>query len=520
MMTTSSNSAQTLLTVLSQHNLEQLVREPTITDRTATLLDLIITDSPMLCKAINVHHNPELSDHAMVISSFNFKVMIKRKKTITTRSLHKINEDEFLRDLRSMQWHNVIEGSSVLDVNTYQYFSNNKNSDAVFNLKEISESEVLKILNGIETQAAGFDNITAGMLRALEWFESYLKNRKQYVIIEGAHGEDLQSKMKQIDRGTPQGSIISPLLFILYTADLHKQVESCKVHLYADDTQLYFSFFANDTDKAIELINKDLDKLFKWAACNNLILNPKKSQYIVLGPRHQCDLVIKHNPNIVIDSQPVERVSIVRNLGLMMDSALRYEEHVNMKIKNAFYKLKVLYGLRDCLSEKVRVTLVETLVLSHFNYCDTVYGPRLLARTAHSVQRVQNACARFCYNIPRRTRITPILNKKGIIDLRRHLHLACLVYKVIQKKKPEYLYNKLTWMRDLHPLNTRSKSGSGLSLPIHRKSANRGSFKFSAAKIWNDLPPPLHEEMSQLCFKYRLKRVLLEKQNKGEHNYR
>jgi hypothetical protein len=347
-----------------------------------------------------------------------------------------------------------------------------------------------------------------------KWFQSFLTDRRQYVELQTDEGGVVRSKIENISRGTPQGSILSPLLFILYTADLVRNLKYCSVHLYADDTQLYYSFVPHDLDMSISKINEDLDVVAKWSLKNNLVLNPKKSQFIILGNKWQRNKIKEQDPKIKIGTESIVRVENAKNLGMTIDEELRYVEHINIKIRNAFYRLKVLYNIRKYVSEKIREILVESLVLSQLNYGDIVYGPRLLAKTKNSIQRVQNACVRFCYNVPKRAHITPFLNERNILNMsnRRHLHLAYTVRKIIELEKPQYLFHKLKWVEDTRGRVLRRSTK--LVIPPHKTIFFRGGFKFAAAKIWNDLPPPLRERIPLFKFKQLVKGHLLGIQSK------
>jgi hypothetical protein len=332
--------------------------------------------------------------------------------------------------------------------------------------------------------------------------------------METDRGEVLKSQTLKVTRGTPQGSILSPLLFILYTADLVKYIKHCNAHLYADDTQLYYSFAPNNLEMSLNKINADLETVADWSVKNNLILNPTKSQFIILGNKWQRSKIKEQNPRVAVGTEPITQVEKAKNLGIVMDGQLRYIEHVNVKVRNAFYRLKILYRIRKYLSVKVREILVESLILSQFNYADMVYGPRLLAETKKYIQRVQNACVRFCYDIPRRAHITPYLNKNAKLNMtnRRILHLACAVRKIIEYEKPRYLFEKLKWVNDTRARVLRRCTK--LATPQHKTAFFRGSFKHAAAKVWNDLPPPLREPMAFLKYKRLVQNHLLDMQGR------
>lgn len=231
---------------------------------------------------------------------------------------------------------------------------------------------------------------------------------------------------------------------------------------------------------------------------------------MVLGTRNQISKIKGQGIFLSIRGENIEMVSEVRNLGLLMDEKLRFESHVIGVVRNCFYRLKLLYQIRSYLSQDVRIKLCDSLVLSKFNYMDVVYGPRLLAHTQQLVQRVQNACARFCFAIPPRTHVTPYLNNANILKMkfRRNLHLATLLFGTIKHNNPFYLAEKLVWSRDVKSRFTRN-SVSSLAIPRHRTNAFRGSFKFAASKCWNDLPPPFRSLKSVHTFRNKYKVYLL-----------
>ena len=354
----------------------------------------------------------------------------------------------------------------------------------------------------------GFDH------NAVKWFQSYLSNRQQLVDLRLSDGTTLRSAPIPVDRGVPQGSILGPIIFILYCADIIRCLQRCKYHIYADDVQLYISFKPDEYDTAIKALNDDLQRIAEWSEQSGLSLNPTKSKYLVLGTRQQlARLPVSFDVKLM--GEPIERVYEARNLGLTLDKDLRFEKHIADAVRNCFYRLRVLYRIRPYLSESLREQLVETLVLSRLNYADTVYGPRLLARTDRLIQRIQNACARFCYNIPRRSHVTPFLNKHFILKMksRRKLHLACLLFGVIKFKKPDYLYNKLNWLNSRRECGRRQCSQQLSSQP-HHTAAFRGSFRYAASKVWNNLPPPIRTTNTIYTFRKRLRQYLVEAQRK------
>lgn len=345
----------------------------------------------------------------------------------------------------------------------------------------------------------GFDN------KSVKWFSSYLEGRSQFVEVCKSDGSRSASTVASVDRGVPQGSILGPVLFLLYSSDIVNNIKNCKYHMYADDVQLYISFNPYDTSAAVNKLNEDLSRLVEWSKLNSLFLNPDKSKFLILGSKAQINSIISNNPKVYIADNCLEFISEARNLGLLMDGSLHFENYILHTIRSCFYRLTVLYKMRKYLSVELRVRLCDTLILSKLNYADTVYGQCLLKRSQKLIQRIQNACARFCFPVPRRSHISPFLNSNNLLnmDARRNLHFATLLFGIITTKQPSYLYNKLTF-------STRHiRHAIRLICPSHRTAAFRGSFRYAATKCWNNLPPPIRNSKTIHSFKISLKKHLL-----------
>lgn len=231
---------------------------------------------------------------------------------------------------------------------------------------------------------------------------------------------------------------------------------------------------------------------------------------MVIGTKKQVKDTLAKDPCITLDGTMVERVLEARNLGLNFDSSLRFEKHVMEMVKNCFYRLKILYRIRQYIDVRLRIQLCESLILSKLNYADTVYGPCLLRKTEKILQRVQNACARYCFTIPPRSHVTPFLNKGGLLKIaaRWKLHLATLLFGVVKQQSPDYLYDKLDWARNHHSISTRASAYLMLT-PKHKTAMYRHCFQYLASHIFNNIPPPIRDLKTISSFKIRYKQYLL-----------
>ena len=332
---------------------------------------------------------------------------------------------------------------------------------------------------------------------AISFFDNYLHNRRQRVVMEGSISE-----YSLVSRGVPQGSVLGPILYNIYTSAFPGFLLNCKTQMYADDTQLFYSFQHSKIQEACNLINKDLNILNRISQEHCLQLNPAKCVSILFGRPVPSQFQLKINDVCI----PVRKE--VKSLGVIVDERLRFESHISLCIKKSISILKLLYDSRHFLDSKTKRLLCDSLVLSVFNYCDVVYGPCLTSATAQRIQKVQKCCLRFIYGIRRRQRVSYKLKEAGWLDMktRRFFHRCVLFHKIIVVKCPRYLYLKITFRTDVHNLNLRFKGT--LTPPAHRTATFERSFTYDIAKTFNSLSDPL-KSLSIFSFRKYLKRQLL-----------
>lgn len=339
----------------------------------------------------------------------------------------------------------------------------------------------------------------------LNWFKNYLSNRNQIVQIV-KNDTLIRSRPASIQSGVPQGSILGPLLFILYTADAQTCVQS-KMHSYADDCQIYLSFQPDEANYFIPILNSDLDSLNEWSANNALKLNPTKTTALLIGTVKQCEKISLVD-KIFINHLPISVNLHCKNLGLTIDQNLKFTKHVNEIIKVAYSRLKCLYKFRNILSTSVKLKLTESLIISVLDYCDVVYGPCLSVADSNKIQVLQNMCMRYSAKVKRRDHITPYFVEHGWIkmDVRRNIHYLCLLHKVLQTNRPLYLKNKLVFGRDVHSISMRNPNL--LYVPRHSTSYFKGSFSYQATSLYNMLPQSIRDIDSHSVFKQKVRDLL------------
>jgi len=359
-----------------------------------------------------------------------------------------------------------------------------------------------------------FDTINHTMLLAILQYiglgacsvallNSYLRDRTQSVKLC-----DTFSRLKVIVSGVPQGSVLGPILFTIYTSSLYDCIKHCKYHVYADDTQLYISFDPKNYQQALQYLNCDLNTLLETSNQHNLSINPTKSNVILFGQR-SARIEIEQNFNVTLDNERLTICNSAKNLGVVIDSELRFKKHISYLMQRSFNALKMLYNHRKILNQKTKVMLCDSLVLSHFNYCDVVYNNCIDAVDKKRIQRVQNSCLRFIWGVRRRERVSHLVRRTGWLNMaeRRGLHSLSFYHKIILLRTPPYLYNRIRFRTDVHNINIRRKDQ--LTVPQHKLEIFKRSFSYCIAKYYNLVP---RELKSGGCntFKNRVKSLIMQ----------
>lgn len=328
--------------------------------------------------------------------------------------------------------------------------------------------------------------------------------RSQKVFLNGNISESVE-----INTGVPQGSILGPILFTIYTCHiLDKSLQHCHYHLYADDTQLYVSFHSDDLDTTLNNIQSDLNNLIKICNKHSLHINPIKSNVMLFGGKAERALVVD-KIKLYLDNNLLLLKDEVKSLGVVLDASLRFKTHINICIGRAYSSLKLIYSSRQFLNKTVKTMLCDLLVLSQFNYADALYTHCIDSKDSKRIQLVQNNCLRLIHGIRKYEHISHKLKETGWLNMysRRKLHTAVLYYKIIANKLPKYLTRKITYRTDVHNLNLRHRGL--LTIPHHRTSLFERCFTYNICIIYNNFPENIRNT-SVTNFKNSYKQFLLE----------
>ena len=344
---------------------------------------------------------------------------------------------------------------------------------------------------------------------ALDWFTSYLSDRSQSV----RYGMST-SQSRNLGHGVPQGSVLGPLLFILFTNDLVSLVQQhgLNIHMYADDIYIYSACPPSKRHITSAQISECFDTLIAWFASNRLLLNPDKSEFMWCASRSRAKTLC-FDP-IRFGSLLSPPVPSIKCLGVWIDSDISFTSHISKTVATCFAVLRQIRSVRRSLTKPLRATLISALVLSRLDYCISMLSGTP-AIQLHRLQAILHSSARLIFASTRFSSISPLLKELNWLPVpaRIDFRLAVLASRCRQGAAPDYLMSALRPASSLPARSgLRSAATSALLVPFTRRPTLGGrSFPVTAARIWNSLPPSLRTEDNHACFKRFLSSYLLSK---------
>ena len=268
----------------------------------------------------------------------------------------------------------------------------------------------------------------------MNWLNSYLSNRKQYVNIN-----NIDSNFLDVLCGVPQGSILGPKLFILYINDLCNVSSVLKFILFADDTNIFFT--GNDVKSMSKTISVKLNKLYTWFCLNKLSLNVSKTNFMIFNNSRT-----ESNVNIFINETAIEQVTSTKFLGVLIDNQLTWKLHIS-RVKNKLIKcVAILFKVRHLLCKESLYLIYCSLFLSYMTYCVEIWG-NTYKSNIQQIYITQKKTVRVIWGATYREHTANIFSQLKIIkffDLVK-LRICTIVYKACNRLLPPKLLELLSF---------------------------------------------------------------------------
>ena len=317
-----------------------------------------------------------------------------------------------------------------------------------------------------------------------QWISNYLSKRQQYVCFN-----KINSERHDIVCGVPQGSILGPLLFLLYINDLPNVSKILYTILFADDTNVFLT-------RKISMV--------EWLHINRLSLNVKKTKFMIFSQKKN----IANDVDIKLNGEYVNRVESTKFLGVYIDSKLSWCDHLKY-IKNKISKgIGILYKGRKLFKQSTLLTLYYSFLYPYFSYCIEVWGS---AANCHisSVFKLQKKALRILISANYRSPTEPIFTSLKILPLAKLYEYAVILFmfKYIKNMLPNVFDDTFIINADIHNYSTRQTRK--LHVPIGKSSMVYKTVKYRGTYLWNYVSDKCNNNCGILSYKQLLRSYLL-----------
>ena len=333
------------------------------------------------------------------------------------------------------------------------------------------------------------------------WFKSYLSNRFQYVSISNT-----KSKLKSVKHGVPQGSVLGPLLFLLYINDLHACIKTSETYHFADDTHLLN--FSKTVWSLCGRVNADLRVLVSWLNANKISLNASKTEFVIFrSPWKPLDCI----PRLKLSGKILTASKSVKYLGVHLDEHLSWRTHIASIATKLRRANGALSKLRHYVPTQILLNVYHAIFGSHSRYANQIWGLCDNSVT-HRIQTLQNSAMRLIsFNGPR-VSATPLYADLGILKTFDQVKVMNILYvhRYLNQNLPIDTLETLKFEKTDHSIGTRGNAIGLLKCPnVNTTNFGLNSFTRLASNQWNELQKTLNVDLSELKFT-RLKSLSIE----------
>ena len=348
--------------------------------------------------------------------------------------------------------------------------------------------------------------------KALRWFDTYLRPHFCQVDIKGA-----RSSIHSLDFSVPQGSCVGPILYSVYASTLQYQIsEGMDLNGFADDHLINKSFNPNDRDeelRTIELLESSLGNINSWMNLNRLQMNTSKTEFMMIGSWKQLTKCVTNNFTVCNDI--VEKSEIIRLLGICIDSNLNFKTNVIKKSQTAMLNIFKIKHIRRYLTQEACEVLFHGLVMSHLDYCNSLYYG-LPNCDLNRLQSVQSIACKMVLNRSKYDSCTECFTQIHWLPIRFRVQhkILTMVHNCLNQREPEYLSNLLTYRSEIRPSRDLRSELNYRLLQVPRtklKTFVARSFRVAGLALWNSIPDELRHIDDPNVLRSQLKHFFLKR---------
>ena len=341
--------------------------------------------------------------------------------------------------------------------------------------------------------------------QTLTLMRSYLLDRTQEVRIG-----NLSSEKRTILAGVPQGSVLGPLLFILFINDLPLHIENSDIDIFADDATLHNS--SNEIHNINNGLQVDVNNVVQWCKQNKMVLNENKTKGLLIGTGQRLSRC-HSNLEITINNHVIECSDSEKLLGIKIDQCLNFVGHIDYVCRNVTSKISLLSKIKQYLPLDTRKLYYNAYILPVLDYCLTVWG----SASKYQLDRLlklQKRAARIILDMPPDAPSMPLFQKLGWFTIyeRFKYNKAIVLYKSTHGLTPSYI-SDLFQFPSTERYNVRSVSNNDMLIKRHSTKTFEKSLQYGGPRLWNSLPPNIRNAPSLSSFKNALSKYITSKRS-------